>query len=195
MNEPDPTDEWERAWLDRTTTLERIFGPMEPDVGHSPVPFDLGPEAGGGADVVYFRRWCPGILAVTCELLGRSEQVPNSQGSYELAICQRDGEAWGPGIISRLAHYTLEAALDAGETMSIGSAVPPGSAVQAFLFQDIARTTFRGQSAGVLLCIGITADELEACRAGRTEDVLAALQAQGVFPFTDLRRSSVLAVP
>lgn len=192
MDEQDGDDEWERLWDERLAALEAVFGPAEDLVGHAPVPLELGPEAGGAADVVYFKQWQPGRLTVTADLLGIEGPLPNEQGAYELAICHRDDERWGPNIISRLANYAFESPLNPGETMDIGPAAPQGSTVAGFLFHDAARFEFRGAPAGVLLCIGITEDELSACRAGRAEQVLDALRAQGVFPYTDLRRRSVL---
>jgi len=46
----------------------------------------------------------------------------------------------------------------------------------------------RGRKAGLLLCIGITADELAACRKGRNVEVEQALKEAGVYPYTDLHR-------
>jgi hypothetical protein len=108
-------------------------------------------------------------------------------------ICQRPDAEWGAGIISRLAYYTLEAELNPGETMDLGDASPDGSSIVAFLFFDYARFEVRRRSAGLLLCVGITDDELHACQAGRRLEVESALQSANVYPFTDLFRDSVLA--
>lgn len=51
----------------------------------------------------------------------------------------------------------------------------------------------RKRKAGLLLCVGITSDELELCRAGKREMVEKALKAAKVYPFTDLYRESVIA--
>jgi hypothetical protein len=181
---------WEAA---RRAALEARFGKMDDVVGHAPVPFQFGPEAGGAADVYFFRQVAPGVVAVTAELIGRDDQVPSSLGNYELAICHRQDETWGPNLVSRLAHHTLEARLEPGETMDIASIAPPGSAIAALLFQDFGRFEVRGRAAGVLLCIGITADELAACHEGRRAEVEQRLRATGIHPFTDLFRPSVVA--
>ena len=107
-------------------------------------------------------------------------------------ICTREDKEWGDNIISQLAHYTLESELNPGDTIDIGPATPEGSTIEAFLFCDYGRFTVRDQDAGLLLCMGITGDELAECRAGNRLDVEAALNAAGVFPFTDLFRKSVL---
>lgn len=107
-------------------------------------------------------------------------------------IRTRAVDDWGANIICQLAHYTLEAVLNPGETMDIGPAVPEGSSIAAFLFCDYGRFKVRDRNAGLLLCIGITADELSECRAGNLERVEAALKDAGVFPYTDLFRNSVL---
>jgi hypothetical protein len=107
-------------------------------------------------------------------------------------ICHRDDEEWGPNVICKLAYYTLEAELKPGDTMDIGPAAPKGSSIAALLFCDYARFKVRGKKAGLLHCIGITADELAACRSGRRADVERALKKENVFPYTDLYRKSVL---
>ena len=174
--------------------FESVLGPSHELVGHATIPFSLGADIGGAADVVYFRRHIPGVVCVTSELIGNTDQHRNGLGHYELVICHLDDDEaeWGSNIISRLAYYTLDAALDPGDTMGVESAVPEGSAIAALLFSEYARFGVRGQPAGLLLCMGITADELEACRAGRTQYVESRLKSKGVYPYTALGRTSVL---
>jgi hypothetical protein len=186
-------DEWGEWWDARVAALETILGPSDDMVGHAPVPFDLGADIGGAADIIYFKNHLKGVVAVTSELIGHDEQVPSDLGNYELMICHRDDEPWGANVISRLAYYTLEAKLNPGETMDIASAVPDDSTIAAFLFCDYGNFKVRGRKAGLLLCVGITADELKACRAGKREKVEKALKAAQVYPFTDLGRNSALA--
>lgn len=189
----EPQNEADSWYDDRRAALESIFGKAHHMVGHASTPFFAGAESGGAADVFYFRHHVPGIVAVTFELIGHADQKPNELGAYELAICQRDGVGWGERIIGRLAYYTLERCLQPRETMSIGKATPAGSTISAFLFDEFGRFTIRGRPAGVLLCLGITSDELAACREGRRMEVIQALKSSGVYPFTDLNRGSVLA--
>lgn len=129
---------------------------------------------------------------MTAQLIGDDDQIPNDQGNYELMICERDDSDWGGSFISRLAQYTLEARLNPGETMDVGPALPDGSTLSAMLFLDYARFNVLGRDCGLLLCLGITADELAACRNGRTPEVEAALKASAVYPFTDQNRKSVV---
>ena len=194
MNKKSDHDEWSKWWSAREVALEKVFGPMADLVRHSPVPFELGEAAGGVADVVYFREHVPnGVLAVTSDLIGRDGQVANALGNYELAICRRGELDWADYLISRMAYYTFRKALNPMDTMDISSIVPKGSTISALLFLELARFRVRGRDAGVLLFMGITADELSACRSGRTASVLDALTEAGQFPFTDLNRFSVLA--
>ena len=192
MNEPEDPDDWQLWWDARMAALEGVLGPSDDKVRHAMIPFQMGPELGGAADVVYFSGHVDGVVAVTSELIGCDDQTPNNQGNYELMMCGRDDVDWGAGLISQLAHYTLECPLNAGDTMDVGPAVPVGSTIAALLFCDYARFRVRDLEAGLLLCVGITADELEACRSGRTDEVLDGLKTTGVSPFTDLYRDSVL---
>ena len=188
----DDEDNWTRWWDARAVALEAVLGPSDGMVGHAMIPFDLGAEVGGAADILYFRGHLRGIVATTAALIGRDDQVPSPLGNYELMICARDDIEWGADLISRLAHYTLTAVIAPGETMDIGFATPAGSTTAALLFLEYARFVIDDRAAGLLLCIGITAGELNACRGGHRAAVEASLKAEGVFPFTDLYRASAL---
>src|SRR5262249_3355386 len=102
---------------------------VDDTVGHRLVPFDLGTDIGGGGDVIYFKNVIPGVVAVASELIGRDDQVHNAIGDYELAICHRADQPWGGNLLRRLAYYTLEAKLNPGETMDLGSATADGSSI------------------------------------------------------------------
>jgi hypothetical protein len=183
----------ESWWDDRLAAMESVLGRSDGMVTHAVVPFRFGYEAGGRADVVHFRKHIEGVVYATCELIGIDDQIPNSLGNYELAICHRSTEEWGVGVINSLAYYTLDAKIEPGQTMDIGAARPSGSIISALLFTDFGRFVVRGRDAGLLLCIGITPDELVACRNGYRDEVEAALASKGVYPFTDVQRWSVLA--
>jgi hypothetical protein len=94
-----------------------------------------------------------------------------------------------------LAKYTLEAALQPGDTMDLGDAVPEGSTIGALIFAepDVKNNQFdvRGLKAGLLLCIGITMEELNVCQQQGSDVILKKLKEQGIFPYTDLRRKTV----
>lgn len=188
----DDSQEWEIWWNARVEAISDVLGEDDGQVLHALIPFFLGPEMGGAADVITFRKHLPGVCYVTSELIGYDSQEPNEQGNYELMICHREEEDWGAQLISRLAFYTCEAVLNHGDTMDIGPAAPEGSTISALLFYDYARFRVRDLEAGLLLCMGITEAESEACQAGRGGEVLDALKSQGIFPYTDLFRASVL---
>jgi hypothetical protein len=187
-----PSGDWQMWWDARVSAIESVLGKCEDLVGHAPIPFDFGANLGGTADVVYFRKHLSGVIAVTSELIGRDDQVRTGLGNYELMVCARDDVTWGANIISRLTPYTLEAALNPGETMEIGPVVPDRSTIAAFLFYEYARFDIRGRRCGLLLCVGITADELEACHDGQRARVDVSLKRSGVYPYTDFFRLSAL---
>lgn len=188
----DDDDEFQRWWDARVSAMENVLGKSHNMHGHAVIPFHFGADMGGAADIIYFHEHIDGIVSVTSELIGCDEQKSNSLGNYELMICHRDEEEWGANIISQLAHYTLEAELNPGETMDIGPAVPEGSTIDALLFLEYARFPVLDRDCGLLLCLGITSDELARCRAGHTPEVEAALKRHSIYPYTDLYRESVL---
>lgn len=181
-------DQWQKIWDARLAMLEAELGKSDDNIATSLIPIYLG----GGADVLTFNHHIDGPVYVTAGLIGDGSQKRTKLGQYELAICLREPDDWAPTILSQLAPYTFEAALKHGETMDVAPAMPDGSSIAAFLFQDFAHLTFNGKKAGLLLCLGITAEELEACRAGESTEVVTALKDQGIYPFTEVRRASVV---
>jgi suppressor of fused protein SUFU len=177
---------------DRLVALESALGPSNGAITHAAVPFQCGHGAGGRADVAHFYERVAGVVHATCELIGEEAQIVNSLGNYELAICGRADDDWTIGLIGVLAYHTFEERLEPGQTMDLGRAAPPGATVSALLFAEFGRFLVRGRRAGLLLCVGITAGELAACRNGGRQRVETGLRAAGVYPFTDLARPSVI---
>ncbi len=182
------TDEWQRLWDARLAALEAILGPADDTIFHAPVPFDLG----GAADVVMFAQPSGGVTYVTADIIGDESSIPNDLGQYELMICLRESTDWAPNLISNLAMYSKEAVLAAGHTMDIGSALPQPTRLTAFLYLHHATLTVDGQQASLLLCIGITSDELAFVHEHGRDALVNRLKAAGVYPYTELARSSAL---
>jgi hypothetical protein len=192
QTEDDPTEPWKALWEARRLAFETVLGPAADTVLHAVYPFYLG----GSADVLEFTSFVAGHTFVTADLVGDTRQLESGLGQYELMICTRAREDWAPNLISRLARYTLDATLEPLHTMDIGPALPKHSTLSALLFAEpdvpVNQFTVLGRRCGLLLCIGITEPELWACQRGRQQVVLAALRDRSVFPFTDLRRKSVI---
>lgn len=185
MNESN--DEYELLWNARIEGLRPIFGKPDDHVFHSPIPFYLG----GDADVLPFSNHCGGTAYVTADLTVPREDNDTSAADYELVICHRPHNEWGPNIISQLAKYTLEVRLEPSETMDMGPAIPQPSKIVAFLFADYGTFELLGSQRGLLLCLGITSEELQLCQEGKSQFVLDKLKEAGVYPFTDLKRKTV----
>jgi hypothetical protein len=135
-----------------------------------------------------FHHHLDGVVYVTAELSGK----PNAcYADYELMICHRTPSDWGPNIISRLAPYTQQAYIGAGESMDIDSATPPESRIKALVFDTYATFTLFGHENELRLCIGITKPELDFKVQHGAAKLLALLKCHGVYPFTDLERDTV----
>lgn len=152
-------------------------------------------EHGGTADVVPFPHHLQGSTYVTSELTGEDKgQLPNSHGNYELMICTRQELHTAADLIARLACYTCDAVLEPGQTMDIGEFFGDATLralVFASPFDPPARFSVRGQDCSLLLCVGITTDELAFARAHGSEPLLARLRRHGVFPYSVPDRPSV----
>ena len=127
MGAMDDDDDGEEVWNARAEALAKALGSDHDELFHAPHPFSLG----GQADVIAFYHHLEGAVYVTAELTGKPDV---SYADYELMICHRSRDQWGPNVISRLAEYTQESYIEAGESMDIDKATPPESQIKAFLF-------------------------------------------------------------
>ncbi len=145
----DGEDDWEEVW-DHSGfgTCAEVLGQSHDNVFHAPLPFALG----GNADVIAFDHHLDGVVYVTAELTGKPSAC---YADYELMICHRTPNNWGPNIISRLARYTQQAHIGAGESMDIDSATPAESRIKAFAFDTYARFTLFGHENELRLCVRI----------------------------------------
>jgi Suppressor of fused protein (SUFU) len=184
-------DKW---WRPRLKALEKILGPQGDTDLHAPIFFDMGAELGGAPDVHTFIPHKKGVVVyVTAELIGRDNQHPNEMGNYEIMICLPkyvDAEIAG-AILTPLAYYTLEQALNAGDTSDLGELVE-GSRVTALLFSDYGRFTVLDRQCGLLLCIGITKREAKYAAKEPPGTLERKLRDAGVYPVTDFARESVV---
>ncbi len=177
-------DDWEKVWNARADALAHVFGPGHDQVYHAVLPFAFG----GQADVLAFHHHLHGVVYVTAELTGKSDAC---YSDYELMVCHRSPQDWGPNVISRLTPYTQQALIVAGESMDIDATTPPESQIKAFLFDTYATFTLFRRENELRLCIGITKPELQFKLQHGSEKLLELLKRHGVYPFTDLERSSV----
>ena len=172
--------EWLHARHERRAVLEKLFGAAE-DLGPRPsVPFELG----GDAELLLFPQHIVGArLYVTADL--------TTTQPYELALCVRGDETWPPSAIRRLAAYCAKQRMHPGDTVRLKSAVPQPSAITGFVFDDYGTFALQQRRCGVLMAVGITADELRMSAALGTTALLEELRGAGVFPFTDLERETI----
>lgn len=183
--------EWREVWNARICALTPILGKPADKVLHAVIPFHLG----GFADVLPFPEHVPGITYVTAEMSGQDVgQRPSTLGNYELMICARQELQEAGDLISKLARYTCDAELEPGETMDVGTFFGD-STIRALLFTHPSEQSmhfeFLGQRYGLLLCVGITSEELAFKQARGSAGLLTLLKQHGVFPYTTPNRRSV----
>ena len=131
-------DDWEEVWDARADALATVLGSGHDNVYHAPHPFSLG----GQADVVAFYHHLDGVVYVTAELTGKPD---SSYADYELMVCHRTrDEDWGPNVISRLAPYTQEAYIAAGESMDIEALRDHAKEMLIVIADDLARPQSTG---------------------------------------------------
>jgi hypothetical protein len=170
----------EEVWNARLAALQEVFGPAADKVHHATTPFELG----GDADVLVFSNHFDGVVYVTADL--------SPADDYELVICHRNETDWGPNVISRLGAYCRDVPIRSGETMDIDSATPAGSEIRALVFAPYGKFKYLGQEVALRLCLGITKLELSFTRQQGAKQLVERLKQNGVYPFTDLNRQSLL---
>ena len=158
-------------------------------VYHSPVPFEMGHDAGGGADVYIYDETIPVKIYVTGNLIG-TKQKKSDAGNYELMICQTVENKIGPNLISKLAYYTLEASLNSNETLEIGPYAHGN--ISAVIFDKFAEFEVNGKKLGLLVLIGITKEELEWKNEYGGEMLIQKLREKSIYPFTVYDRASIV---
>jgi hypothetical protein len=164
--------------------LSQKFGEMDETVLHSPVPFSLGHDIGGRADVYQFSHHLNGIVYITCDLWG-SEQQESDAHNYELMIAHRKKSDWGPNLISLLAYYSLEASINSLETMDLPPDMRNGSSLVAILFHKYCEFKHNRKKLGVMLVMGISQNDLNFKKKNGGEKLLEKLIAEKKYPFTD----------
>jgi hypothetical protein len=172
------------------TKLEQILGTRDEMMLHAGVPFQYGAETGGAADVYLFPNHLEGIVYITGDLYGQ-QQPESDAGNYELMVCHKTTETWGPSLISKLAYYTLEASIYSGDTMDIGPFAQSENTIQGIIFDTYATFTIGPKKYGLLLILGITADELDWAMDNGGKQLIEKLKERDIYPITDLNRKSI----
>lgn len=171
--------------------ITNILGKSEEYVFHAPMPFDLGFDAGGAADIYIYKNHLNGVVYLTADLIGE-KQKSSDAGNYELMICVPDDNKQCANLISHLAYYTLEATLKTGHTMDLGgNYLFDNSAIKALIFSKYDTFNVKSKKYGLMLVMGITADELAYAKEHGGIELLHKLKESGVFPMTILERKSI----
>lgn len=170
--------------------MEHNLGTLDDKVLHAVVPFRLGYENGGAADVYLYKRQDGYISYVTGDLIGEKQQ-PSDAGNYELLAVMKDGENWGASLIRMLAFSTLDESINSGESMDIGDF---GKEVgfPAIIFDKYSETVIDGNKIGIMLIIGITKKELDWKTKNGGRVLLKKLREAKIYPYSIPNRKSVV---
>ena len=185
-------DDWQKIWDAREKALTRVLGKPEAKVFHAFFPLEMG----GFADVLTFPQFVRGKTYVTADCTGSgTSQLRTRLGNYELMVCTKKPSLAAADFISKLAPYTLQAKLQPGDTMEFPRR-QPGSTLKGLVFTHPGDQPlyfdFLGKRYGLLLCIGVTKDELALAKTEGSDALLPILKQQGVFPYTVFDRECVL---
>jgi len=186
-------DEWTEVRAARQRALQDLLGPTTDTVHHAVIPSALG----GGADVLEFPRVVPGATYVTVDLTGpQSSRAADPVCKHELMICTRSQQDWAPDLLSELAARTDPVRVQRSGILDVSTSVPRGATLTAVVLVEppvpLCEFHILGERYELLLCLGITTSELAFCYAGKQATLLDALRREGVYPYSDLWRHSVV---
>lgn len=170
-----------------TEALARRFGQIDENVGHASIPLPLG----GASDVAWFDDGAGGVVCATTDLVADGSQKPNVRGNYELVIITESKDDFAANLISQLARYTFDVALETGQTMDINDATPEGSTIAALYFEALEPLKIQHVQIELLLCFAITSAELDHYRSGDEANLIQTLEEKGIFPVTSWKRPSI----
>ena len=180
-------ENWEEWWGGLIQGMEQFFGACDEEALSAAIPFSVGQDLGGCPDVVIFSKYIEGTLYVTVDLTD-SEQPPNADGNYELAIAHEGEEQWGVDFICQLAFDTLDKPINDGDILDMSLDMPEDSTLDGFIFRRIAKFDVLGHPCSVLCCVGITESELKFCQENGSAKLIEKLGSD--FIVTDLNRES-----
>lgn len=169
--------------------IEKAVGPIDPSTIVAIIGFDGGGPLNfstvGAEDSVDF------VTYVSCELAVRKEQVPSSQGRFEL-MCHCNDEDWVRRVLTAIGRMSLEALFDDGHTVDVSELAGYESSLRGLVLERYAAVVIDNTQYALLRVHGITSEELEFARSEGPEALLKRLKATGTYPNTDIRRRSVL---
>jgi hypothetical protein len=128
---------------------------------------------------------------VTCELAVRTDQKSGSLGRYELlTVC--DSPEWAHATLSRIAHLSMNDALDAEHAIDLRSMPKLPGSFEGVLVEVFTRRQIEGRDYAIVRCIGITRPEMEFARREGTERLRQRLLAADAYAATRCSRESVI---
>ncbi|MBK8913414.1 MAG: suppressor of fused domain protein [Phycisphaerales bacterium] len=175
--------------------LEARLGPSNGRVCASPIPLYLDLQR-GRAESLCFEKYIPGFAFCTCALSLHDQQPTGAHGNYELMMCAHEPLSFAPECIGAIGAYSLTAVIDPGHTIDLGPNQPPHSNMRGLLAwtPELKEPVFQlyGRPRTIVLLIGVTEAEMNACREYGPEGVVLKLKARGEFPYTTLERRSLV---
>lgn len=197
------TEEQHARYYDaKQEALEHVLGPMQNEMSHSLIPFELG----GSLDLYYFPEHLPGVGLASMELLdpGGRGPIPNEFGTYELVAFtkfpySREGGSnfqWMNsrmcGVLSAIAHYSSQAQLSPGDTCEIPAQDDATNCVLLSLYEPEGRKfRINGSDHHLLLVTEVFKIEMDMARSKGSQYLIDALVQQGYYPYSDLGREPV----
>lgn len=184
-------DEEEDIFQLRSDALEEVLGPMDEEVRHATIPFQMGYDIGGSPHIYYFSNHLPGVISVTAGMIG-TEQRPSDAGNFEFMMAFREKNEFGERLMCPLSYYPQEASINSGETMGLPPQMTEGTNLAGIIF-DCYRTFKVGSiDAGLMVIIGITQAELDFKLTQTGRALIEKLKENDVYPYTELDRQSVV---
>jgi hypothetical protein len=173
----------------RDALSELIRAPMARAYVASP-PLHLG----GGVDVLSFAAPEGGYTYVTSGL--SHPRFPQRFGAarFELAIHAREPNEWAPRLLARIGPTSAGLRYHFYDTLPLADGSSRLGGLVFAPHEPRAWSVVGDQRYLLMRCVGVTLDELAACRIAGAPTVLSAIERAGIYPFTDPNRPTVPSI-
>jgi len=170
----------------RDALSELIRAPMARAYPASP-PLHLG----GGVDVLSFAAPEGGYTYVSSGLSNPNFPQRFGPARFELALHAREPNEWAPRLLARIGPSSAGLRFHFYDTLPLAEGSSRLGGLVFAPHEPRAWSIVGDQRYLLMRCVGITPDELAACRIAGAPTVLAAIERAGVYPFTDPNRPTV----
>jgi hypothetical protein len=126
--------DYKKFYAELCRPVESEFGPIDPETIFAIIGFDFGGPLNFCTAPTPKAKF---VTYISCELAVRREQVPSSQGHFEL-MCHCNDEKWVRNVLTTIGQMSLESRFDHLHTIDISQIVRKNANLQGAVLERYA---------------------------------------------------------